>query len=63
MKIVQMKIVQITVQFQKYPSEKRVEKDIRNGCKQIGDVMKKLPKFTRHVCGNTNFMIGIKYLS
>ena len=52
---------QITVQFPKYPLQERVERDIRNGYKQIGDV-KNLPNLPRYVGGNTDFMIGIKYL-
>ena len=53
---------QITVQFLKYPLDlRRVEKDNRNGYKQIGRDMKNLPKLPRYVGGNTDFMIGIKY--
>ena len=51
---------QITVQFPKYPLQGRVEKDIRNGYKQIGGDVKNLPKLPRYVGGNTDFMIGIK---
>ena len=53
---------QITAQFPKYPLQGRVEKDIRNGYKQIGGDVKNLPKLPRYVGGNTDFMIGIKYL-
>ena len=53
---------QITVQFPKYPLQGRVEKDIRNGYKQIGGDVKNLPKLPKYVGGNIDFMIGIKYL-
>ena len=53
---------QMTVQFPKYPLQGRFEKDIKNGYKQIGGNMKNLPKLPRHVGGNTDFKIGIKYV-
>ena len=44
---------QITVQFPKYPLQGRVEKDIRNGYKQIGGDVKNLGMYVYvyvHVC-------------
>ena len=53
---------QITVEFPKYPLKGRVELDIINGYRRIGNNPSRLPKLPAVVGGQTDFMIGIKYL-
>ena len=53
---------QITVNFPKYLLNGRVENDIKYGYKRMGDDPKYLAKLPGFMAGNTDFMIGIKYL-
>ena len=53
----------VTMAFPKY-SLKDVEVDVRNQCRKEGgnSLIERLPKLSRHVGGETDILIGIKYL-
>ena len=53
---------QITVKFPMYPLQTKVRKDIAYSYKLAGKDPKDLPSLPKHVGGDTDLMIGIKYL-
>ena len=53
---------QITTEFPKYPLQGQVEKDIRDEYEKQGKNPEDLPRLPKSVGGNTDFMIGAKYL-
>ena len=53
---------QIAVKFPQYPLKGTVEEDIAAGSKRQGNNPKDLPQLPQFVGGDTDFMLGIKYL-
>ena len=53
---------QITVKFPQYPLKGIVEEDIAAGYKRQGNNPRDLPNYHKTVWGDTDFMLGIKYM-
>ena len=53
---------QITVKFPQYPLKGKVEDDIKDAYRREGNDPRYLPNLPKFVGGNTDFMLGIKYL-
>ena len=53
---------QITSKFPMYPLQKKVKQDIADGYRLAGKDPRNLPKLPEYVGGETDLMLGIKYL-
>ena len=53
---------QVTTKFPKYPRNGRVQRDINDVYRSQGGMVSNLPKLPEEVGGETDLLIGIKYL-